>query len=123
MSILNIVSRSIYVIAAQGALTLNEALELSDRLEKAIDAELASRTQARRNQGLKTAMLSFCMAQGRSITSCMGVPSNNGRLDIESHGVLKKSVIDGPNRICVYDNAGSLFMRTVESTGICDAPL
>ena len=73
-------------MAAQGALTLNEALELSDRLEKAMDAELASRNQARRNQGLKTAMLGFCMAQGNNITSCMGVPSSNGRLDIAGHG-------------------------------------
>lgn len=112
-------SRSVYVMAAQGALTLNKAGELSERLGKAMDAELASRNQARRNHGLKTAMLGFCMAQGRSITSCMGVPSNNGRLDIASHGVLKKSVIDGPNRICLYDNVGSEFAITVQATDLC----
>lgn len=111
--------RAIYVMAAQGALSLSEARQLADRLGKEMDRELASRDQVRRNQGLKTAMLGFCIAQGNSINSCMGVPRSGNTFDIEDHGILKKSVVNGSNRICVYDKLGSEFAVTVEATDLC----
>ena len=111
--------RAIFIMSAQGVIPLSKAIQLSNSIMEETANLGRARSQSRRNQGLRTAMLGFCMAQGHSITSCMGVPSDNGRIDIESHGVLKKSVIDGPNRICLYDNVGSEFAITVRATDLC----
>lgn len=111
--------RAIFIMSAQGAIPLPKAIQLSDRIMEETDKLGRARSQSRRNQGLKTAMLGFCMAQGASVSSCLGVPSNGRKLDIQNHGILKGSVIDGPNRLCLYDNMGSEFAVTVNATNLC----
>jgi hypothetical protein len=111
--------RAIFIMSAQGAIPLPKAIQLSNRIMEETGKLARARSQSRRNQGLKTAMLGFCMAQGASISSCLGVPSNGRELNIQNHGILKKSVVDGPNRTCLYNNGGSDFAVTIDSTDLC----
>ncbi len=87
-------------------------MQETDRLGRA-------KSQSRLNQGLKTAMLGFCMAQRANISSCTGIRPNGCNLNIQYHGILKKSVVNWSNRTCLFNNAGSDFAVTIVSTDLC----
>ena len=106
-------------MATQGALSLFEAIQLSEKAQnKAM--QLANEIDSQRRQkGIVLAMISFCVAQGNSINSCLGVPDPKSEDNYIDNGVIQKSVTSGNNRICYYNQSGSVFTQTIDVFRLC----
>lgn len=112
-------ARSFYIMAAQGALSLVDAIRLSDEDQDKAMRLAKEKDSLRRQRGLGLAMIGFCVAQGNSINICLGVPDPKLEDTYIDNGIIQKSVTSGNNRICYYNQSGSVVTQTIEVFRLC----
>lgn len=59
------------------------------------------------------------MGQGNSLTSCLGVLDPQSSNSYVDNGVIQRSVTSGLNRICYYNQLGSVFSMTIDRNRLC----